>query len=279
MIDTHLHLWDPATIRRSWLAGVPELDRPFLLGDYQSMASTLGITAAVHVESDVNEAELDREMGEVAAVMDVSPLVRASVVGGRPGEPGFKAWLDHLGRCPGVVGLRRVFHGLDGVPGVFLTAGLVDDLVLLGERGLHFELCVRPDQLDAATALVDACPGTRFVLDHLGRPEVTSGVTPVWAEGLRRIAERGNVVAKLSGLIECSSGAEWTTETFRPFLDLAFERFGADRLVWGSNWPVCELGGSLERWVTATRSLLADQPEAVQAAVLEGNAKRIYRLG
>ncbi|NCF40828.1 MAG: amidohydrolase, partial [Planctomycetia bacterium] len=73
MIDTHLHLWDPATIRRSWLAAVPELDRPFLLGDYQSMASMLGITAAVHVESDVNEAELDREMGEVAAVMDVSP--------------------------------------------------------------------------------------------------------------------------------------------------------------------------------------------------------------
>jgi len=199
MIDTHLHLWDPATIQRSWLAGIPELDRPFLLGDYRSMAAAMGIAAAVHVESDVDEAELDREVREVATVMDASPMVRASVVGGRPGEPGFKAWLDRLGRCPGVVGLRRVFHGLGGDPGAFFTAGLVDDLVLLGERDLHFELCVRPDQLDTATALVDACPGTRFVLDHLGRPEVTSGVTPVWAEGLRRIADRGNVVAKLSG--------------------------------------------------------------------------------
>ena len=130
-----------------------------------------------------------------------------------------------------------------------------------------------------ATRLVDACPKTRFVLDHLGRPDVAAGVTTDWSEGLRAMADRENVIVKLSGLIECAGGIDWTVGTFRPFFELALDRFGPDRMLWGSNWPVCELGGSLERWVAATRSLLADHPDAVRAAVLHENARRVYRPG
>ncbi|MAH65060.1 MAG: amidohydrolase [Phycisphaerae bacterium] len=278
MIDTHLHLWDPATIPRAWLAGVPALDRTMSLEDYRVIAAKTGIVGAVQVESDVDDGCLERELDEAVAVLGTRSLVRASVVGGRPGHPGFDAWLDRVVRFPRVVGLRRVFHGLDGRPDAFLTTPLVDDLRRLGDRGLLFELCVRPDQLQAAIRLVDACPETEFVLDHLGRPEIAAGMTTDWTEGLRGIADRPNVVAKLSGLIECSAGGDWTVETFRPFVELALERFGADRLVWGGNWPVCELGGSLERWVSATRSLLADRSGAVREAVFEGNARRFYRL-
>ena len=278
MIDTHLHLWNPDTIPRAWLAGVPDLDRAMLLEDYRRVSASAGIEAAVHVETDVDDEGLERELDEVTAVMRVNPLVRAAVVGGRPGRPGFEIWLDGVAHLPGVVGLRRVFHGLDGEPEAFFTASLAEDLRRLGEHGLLFELCVRPDQLQTAIRLVDACPATNFVLDHLGRPDVATGVTTVWSDGLRRLADRKNVVAKLSGLIEGAAGTDWTTETFRPFFELALERFGPDRLVWGSNWPVCELGGSLERWVMATRSLLEGHSESVRNAVLEGNARRIYRL-
>lgn len=278
MIDTHLHLWNPDTIPRAWLAEVPDLDRAMLLKDYRLVSVRAGIESAVHVETDVDDEGLERELDEVAGVMRANPLVRAAVVGGRPGHPGFEIWLDGVAHLPGVVGLRRVFHGLDGEPEAFLTASLAEDLRRLGEHGLLFELCVRPDQLQAAIRLVDACPATSFVLDHLGRPDVAAGVTAVWSDGLRRLADRRNVVAKLSGLIECAAGADWTTETFRPFFELALERFGPDRLVWGSNWPVCELGGSLERWVAATRSLLEGHSESVRNAVLEANARRIYRL-
>ena len=278
MIDTHLHLWNPDTIPRAWLAGVPDLDRAMLLEDYRRVSASAGIEAAVHVETDVDDEGLERELDEVTAVMRVNPLVRAAVVGGRPGRPGFEIWLDGVAHLPGVVGLRRVFHGLDGEPEAFFTASLAEDLRRLGEQGLLFELCVRPDQLQTAIRLVDACPATNFVLDHLGRPDVATGVTTVWSDGLRRLADRKNVVAKLSGLIEGAAGTDWTTETFRPFFELALERFGPDRLVWGSNWPVCELGGSLERWVMATRSLLEGHSESVRNAVLEGNARRIYRL-
>ena len=278
MIDTHLHLWDPTTIRRTWLAAVPSLDRPFSIDDYRERADRLGIHTAVHVETDVDDGALGLEAEEVSSLMQSAAVLRASVVGGRPGESGFDGWLDSLGRYPGVVGLRRVLHGHDVEPGSFLHAAFVDDLVRLGERGLHFELCVRPDQLEAATRLADQCPNTRFVLDHLGRPEIAAGVTPIWSEGLARLADRSNVVAKLSGLIECSAGHDWTAEAFRPFFELALASFGPERLVWGSNWPVCELGGSLERWVAATHLLLAGHPEATRTAVLEGNARRVYRL-
>lgn len=278
MIDTHLHLWDPTTIRRAWLADVPSLDRSFSIDDYRELACGLGIETAVHVETDVNDSELDRELSEVMAVMEESSIVRAMVVGGRPGESGFEGWLDSIGRYPGLVGLRRVLHGPDVGAERLLHAAFVDDLNLLGERGLHFELCVRPDQLEAATRLVDRCPDTLFVLDHLGRPEIAAGVTPVWSEGLARLADRPHVVAKLSGLIECSAGHDWTAERFRPFFELALASFGPERVVWGSNWPVCELGGSLERWVAATHSLLADHSEATRTAVLEANARRVYRL-
>ena len=278
MIDTHLHRWNPDTIPRAWLAGVPDLDRAMLLEDYRLVSARAGIGTAVHVETDVDDEGLERELAEVATVMRGNPLVRAAVVGGRPGRPGFEAWLDGVAHLPGVVGLRRVFHGLDGEPEAFLTASLAEDLRRLGEQGLLFELCVRPDQLQTAIRLVDACPATNFVLDHLGRPDVAAGVTAAWSDGLGRLADRKNVVAKLSGLIECAAGADWNTETFRPFFELALGRFGPDRLVWGSNWPVCELGGSLERWVVATRSLLEGHSESVRNAVLEGNARRIYRL-
>jgi predicted TIM-barrel fold metal-dependent hydrolase len=278
MIDTHLHLWNPATIPRAWLAGVPALDRAMTLEDYRAIASKTGIEAAVQVESDVDDGNLERELEEAVAVLGTRSLVRASVVGGRPGHPGFEAWLDRVIRSSGVVGVRRVFHGLGGEPDAFVTTPLIDDLRRLGARDLLFELCIRPDQLQAAIRLVDACPETEFVLDHLGRPEIAAGVTTDWSEGMRRIADRPNVVAKLSGLIECSAGREWTVETFRPFVELAVDRFGADRLVWGGNWPVCELGGSLERWVSATRSLLADRSAVFREAVYEVNARRIYRL-
>ena len=278
MIDTHLHLWDPDTIPRSWLAGVPELDRAMGLEAYRVVAAACGIEAAIHVETDVDDTGLDLEVDEVAAVMGRSSLVRAAVVGGRPGHPGFEAWLDGVGHLPGVIGLRRVFHGFGGDPGAFLTPRLIDDLRLLGDQGLLFELCVRPDQLESAIRLVDACPATDFVLDHLGRPEIAAGVTASWSDGMTRIADRENVVGKLSGLIECAAGHDWTVETFRPFFEVALDRFGPDRLVWGSNWPVCELGGSLKRWVAATRSLLEHHAEPVRTAVFEGNARRIYRL-
>ncbi len=279
MIDTHLHLWNPATIRRAWLADVPELDRPFTLEDYQAVASRVGIDAAIHVETDVEPQEAGRELEEVTAAMKPPSIVRAAVVGGRPGQAGFDGWLERIADRLDVVGLRRVLHGPDQVSAAMLEPAVVADLRLLGARGLHFELCVRPDQLAVATRLVDACPKTRFVLDHLGRPDVAAGVTTDWSEGVRAMADRENVIAKLSGLIECAGGIDWTVETFRPFFELALDRFGPDRMLWGSNWPVCELGGSLERWVAATRSLLADHPEAVRAAVFHENARRVYRPG
>ncbi|MCP4496637.1 MAG: amidohydrolase, partial [Phycisphaeraceae bacterium] len=97
MIDTHLHLWDPDTIPRSWLAGVPELDRAMGLEAYRVVAAACGIEAAIHVETDVDDTGLDLEVDEVTAVMGRSTLVRAAGVGGRPGHPGFEAWLDGVG--------------------------------------------------------------------------------------------------------------------------------------------------------------------------------------
>ncbi len=277
MIDTHLHLWDPRTIPRSWLRDAPSLDRRFDLAAYGREASSLGIDAAIHIETDVDEGGFERELEEIDAIRVDGSLVRAMVVGGRPGHPGFPGWAEAAASRPGVVGIRRVFHGC-AVGACWSTESLAGDLRLLGEHDLLFELCVRPDQLDAASRLVEDCPNTTFVLDHLGRPEIRKGVTPGWLEGIRRMAGLENVVVKLSGLIECAGGGDWSAADFRPFFEAVLDRFEADRIVWGSNWPVCTLGGSIEGWVETTKAMLADHPRHVREAVLEGNARRIYRL-
>ncbi len=278
IVDTHVHVWDPVRIPRAWLADVPTLDRRCSIEEYEAEATASGIDRGVYVETAVDEPFLGAELEGVMALLDGDSLIESAVVGGRPGRPGFGEWMQRVAGDPRISGVRCVLHPEGESASALVDPEFIADLRRLGEHELHFELCIRPDQLAAAADLLAACPGTRFVLDHLGRPRVASGLDDAWSEALKRLSEFESIDVKLSALVECSEGADWTAATFEPFLRAAVDAFGPSRTIWGGNWPVCSMNGSLARWVAATRGFLASYPPEDRAAILSGTAKRVYRL-
>ena len=282
VIDAHLHAWDPERLRMPWLGGMPELDRRLALEEWDR---DLGehrnrFAAAVFVETDVDDGEEEGELEWIASLLGDPGRVVAAVAGWRPmgSLVDVTRRLDAIAEIPEVVGLRHVLHPSGVSAAGLLDPGHVAAVRLAGERGLLVELCVRPDQLSAAAILVGLAPDTDFVLDHLGRPRTDRPLEEGWCDDLGRLADHPRLVAKISALIECARGASWTAATFEPFVSAAIERFGCERLLWGSNWPVCRVGGSLLEWLAASDRMLGERSTEERDAIFGGNARRVYRL-
>ncbi|MBN9244313.1 MAG: amidohydrolase [Mesorhizobium sp.] len=277
IVDTHLHLIDKTALRYPWLAGVPALDRDFSQEEYALEARRAGIEAALFMEVDVDAADIAAELAYVEGLAKApGSLVRGAIVSCRPEEAGFAAWLETVRKSAFVKGFRRVLHV---VPDDVCERPLFRENVRrIAGSGLTFDLCVLPRQMKQAMALVDAAPDVRFVLDHCGVPDIKGDARHPWKEQIAEMAKRPNVAGKISGVVAYADPGTWTVETLRPYVEHTIESFGWDRVVWGSDWPVCTLGGGLLGWVAATHALLEGTSETERTKLLSGNAKRLWRL-
>lgn len=275
LFDTHLHLVDRARLRYPWLAGAPALDRDWSYDDYHATARRLGITDVLHMEVDVAEADIDAETAFVAGLMArPGSLMRGAISAARPEGAGFAAWLERADRRV-IRGLRRVLHV---VPDELSQTPLFrENLRRLGPAGLPFDLCVLARQLPLAAALADAAPDTLFVLDHCGVPDIAGEAFESWARDLANLARRPNVSIKISG-ITAYTGGSWTLDGLRPWIEHVIACFGWDRVVWGSDSPVCTLASSLPEWVAATRAFFAEVSCDERAALFHRNARRIWAI-
>jgi predicted TIM-barrel fold metal-dependent hydrolase len=276
LVDTHLHLWDPALIPCSWCAGIPALDRSFGLDDYARAAAGTGITKAVFVECDVDDPHQLAEARRIEAIAAAHPLVAGIVASGRPESADFPAHLDALAALPHVRGLRRVLHVVRD--DLCLEPRFAANVRRLGPLGLTFDLCARPHQLPAVLRLVEACPEVTFILDHCGLPDLRGGDAGPWRAALARLAAHPRLHCKVSGLVTQADPARGTAADLRPWFGEVVAAFGPRRIVWGGDWPVCTLASPLSRWVDATRELAADLAPADQARFLHLNAESLYRV-
>jgi len=273
IIDTHLHLIDQERLRYPWLAEVPALNRSFPLQEYWAQARDLGIASALHMEVDV--AEADQE-AETAFVTGLGAPVTAAIASCRPEHEDFAATLDRIAANPAVRGLRRILH--TSPDALALQPLFAENLRRLSAHNLSFDLCVLARQLPIAAELAQSCPDVRFVLDHCGVPDIAGRAVDPWRAGITRMAALPNVVCKISGVV-AYAGADWTTEDLRPYVEHCIQSFGWDRVVWGSDWPVCTLTADLTRWVRASEALLAGCSDSELDRLFSLNARRIYRLG
>lgn len=277
ILDTHLHVIDRGRLAYPWLAGVPALDYDFSYDLYAREARRIGITDVLHMEVDVAEGDIGREIdmvAELAARPDA--LVRGAIAACRPESPEFPAFLEAARANPVVKGFRRVLHVVPD--DVSEGAVFRDNIARLAGTGLPFDVVVRADQIPKAIALADAAPNVQFVLDHCGVPAVKDRAEHPWREHVAEIARRPNVAAKISGVIAYADPAGWTLADLRPFVEHVIGAFGWHRVVWGSDWPVVTLGGTLSTWVAATHALIAGCSEHERTALLHRNARRIWNL-
>ena len=278
VIDTHQHLWDPETLRYSWMDGFPAIRRRAMMEEYREATAGLGIVETVYVDTDVDEVDQEREIATIFGLADDPANRIGGIVAGAKLEKA--GALDHLERWakhPKLKGIRRVLHtqpdDLSQQPQFW------ENLQAVGERGWSFDLCVLPRQLPRATELAGKFPEVSFILDHCGVPDIKAGALEPWRTNLRELAQRPNVACKVSGLVAYADPEKWTVQDLQPFFAEALEGFGWDRVMWGGDWPVCTLSASLKAWLEAARKLTEGATAEQRRQFFEGNARRIYRLG
>jgi len=282
-IDTHLHLLYPERLRYDWAAGIPALNKAFHWADYWARAEPQGITQALHMEVDVPAEQIDAEIAlidELAACYPIAGMIAAA----RPESAEFAAWLDERAGHPRLRGLRRVLHTM---PDALSQDELfVRNVQRLGEHKLTFDLCVQARQLPLARRLAQRCPEVQFVLDHCGVPDVAGQGLDPWRQHISELASLPNVACKISGVIAYGDPAHWlrgdingVCRDLRPFVEHCIESFGWQRVVWGSDFPVCNLTRSLTDWMAVTQALLVACSNTELDALAHDNARRIYRLG
>ncbi|MEP6652050.1 MAG: amidohydrolase [Myxococcales bacterium] len=273
IVDTHLHLVYRDKFSYPWLSGVPPLDKQWTVESYFTEAEKLGIETALHVEVDVSEQEM---ADETRFVLDgLHPRIGGAIAAARPEHVDFPNQLDQLVAMPGVKGVRRILHTEPDE----LSQGelFVSNVRRLSAHGLTFDLCVRADQLPVGRLLAARCPDVTFIMDHCGVPDVAGQALDPWRENIKRIAELPNVNAKISGVVAYAK-PDWTVDDLRPFVEHVIQTFGWDRVMWGSDHPVCTLTANLNRWVEATHAIIAGASKEQKAALLHRNAECIYRM-
>jgi L-fuconolactonase len=188
-----------------------------------------------------------------------------------------RSQLESFAQNPKLIGIRHIVQS-EPDDRFLLQPDFLRGISMLGKFDLAFDILIYPKHLLVAAEFVRRFPGQRFVLDHLAKPPIKSGEIDSWALGIRELASLPNVFCKLSGLVTEADWRQWTPEHFLPYLDTAFECFGPERLMIGSDWPVCTVAASYSQAVDIVKNYVSNFPAEVRKAVLGGNAERFWKL-
>ena len=273
-IDAHLHVWSLARGDYGWLTPALEaIYRDFSLADVKPLREGAGIATTVLVQAAPTLAETQYLLkvakdsaGVVKGVVGWVDLTAADAI----------PTLTRLARNPLLKSIRPMLQDLAD-PAWILRDDVGKALAALPRLGLRFDALVKPAQLPSLLPMLDRHPNLAVVIDHAAKPDIANRMWEPWASTMRAAAAHPRVRCKLSGLAT-EAGPHWTIDTLRPYFDFLFECFGAQRLMWGSDWPVVNLAGSYQRWFAATVALMAGLTPQDRAAIMGGTARKFYGL-
>jgi L-fuconolactonase len=274
IVDSHVHLWDPAQFRYAWLDELPALNRSFKPAYFNRESADVG--KFIFVECGCEPAQSLAEVDWVSNLAKDEPRLKGIVAHAslERGEEA-RSELEMLASRSLVKGIRRNLQS-EPEPEFCLRPKFLAGVRLLAEFGFTFDLCLRHEQLPAATELARRVPEVTFVLDHLGKPDVRNKRFQPWANDLNALAALSNVVAKVSGLTTEADWRNWQSADLKPYFNHGLESFGPQRLMFGSDWPVMTLATDYQRWIEAVRKQLPLSKEEDWIQLFRSNAERIY---
>ncbi len=275
IVDAHHHLWDPSQRNYPWMtAEVAPIRRAFSAADLQAtlppdVVQTVVVQAVSALEESASLLKIAAQTPRIAGVVgwiDLTADAARQIAQLRAGEGGEK-----------LVGIRHQVQDEDD-PQWLLRDDVQAGLRAVGNAGLTYDLLVRPRELDAACETVRRFPALRFVLDHGAKPDIADAAREPWESGVAQLAAVPNVACKLSGLVTEARWDGWTPAQILPYARYLIDAFGAQRLLFGSDWPVCLLAASYEQVLDLARAACLRLSPPQRYSVFAGNARRFYRL-
>ena len=278
LLDTHQHLVYRDIASYGWTKDIPPLAKDnFILEDYKNLTEGFGIDGTLFMETGVDDSDYKKEIKFVKSLANNSDNNLIGLISSiRPEtEEGFEEWLNATTEM-GVVGYRRILHVMPDETSqneIFRR-----NVRKIGDVGKTFDICFLPTQLSVAKELAQACENTSMILNHCGVPSIANDGLDPWRQDIEALSQIPNVTCKLSGLMAYCAPGTSSFETIEPYVDHVLKCFGPSRIVWGSDWPVVNLGKGLPEWITVTRKILDKLSTDEANAIANGTAQTVYKV-
>lgn len=273
-IDAHQHFWKFDPVRDSWITDeMAVIQRDFLPDDLQPLLAENGLDACVVVQSVQSEAENTFQL-ENAAKHD---FIKGVVGWVDLQAENVEESLSYYSQFPKMKGFRHVLQG-EADRAFMLRPAFKRGISKLKQFGYTYDILVFPDQLRYTSEFIGAFPGQLFVIDHLAKPQIKNKNIKDWKKGIVAVAEHENVYCKISGMVTEADWEHWKNEDFIPYLEVVVEAFGPKRIMFGSDWPVCQVAASYHQVVALVKDYFSSFTLNEQALLFGENASSFYRL-
>ena len=273
-IDAHQHFWRFDSVRDSWIDDSMKLiQRDFLPPDIEPLLRQNGFTGCVVVQSDQSATENDFQLANA----DQHDFIKGVVGWVDLQAENVEERLDYYSQFKKLKGFRHVLQS-DPKRDLMLQPSFKQGISLLSKYGFTYDLLIFPDQLKYATELVKQFPDQPFVLDHIAKPSIKSGDVEAWKYDIIKLAGNRNVYCKISGMVTEADWQHWKQEDFKPYLDVVVNAFGVERVMFGSDWPVCLVAASYHKVFTIVQQYFSSFTKNEQGKFFGGNASWFYNL-
>lgn len=272
-IDSHQHFWNYDPKRQGWInEEMMRIRRNFTPGDLYPLLQETKLDGCIAVQADESLRETD-------FLLDLSnqhDWILGVVGWADLGKDDLDQVLDQYASQEKLVGFREVLQSKD--PRYMLREEFVRGIQKLKERGLAYDLLLFPQHLEAALDLVKKCPEQRMVIDHLAKPLIKDGEWKEWKKRIALLAERELIYCKISGMITEADWKKWKTEDLLPYLEIVLELFGPDRLMYGSDWPVCLVAGEYEQVYRVVEDFTDQLSPSERDRIMGETAAEFYKI-
>jgi len=273
IIDAHQHFWKYDPVIYDWITEeMSVIRKDFLPNDLAEVLKADKIDACISVQANQTEAETEW----LIQMADENDFI-AAVVGWVDLRDEFiEERLRYFKHYTKLKGFRHVLQGEE--PSFMLQKDFLHGISKLNQYGFTYDILIFPHHLEAALQLVQKFPDQRFVIDHIAKPSIKDGKIDEWKAGIEKISKQQNVYCKLSGIVTEADWKNWTKESLTPYIDFVVNCFGTDRIMFGSDWPVCLVASSYTNWLNVIKEYFASYTKEEQEKIFSKNAIRFYNL-
>ena len=273
-IDAHQHFWKFDPVRDSWINDeMKKIRKDFFPQDLQPLLEENGFDGCVAVQSDQSEEENHFHLG----LADQFSFIKGIVGWVDLRSETIEERLQHYSRFKKLKGFRHVLQG-EPKRDLMLEPAFMKGISLLDQYHFTYDILIFKDQLSYIPKLVSAFPHQPFVIDHLAKPDIKNGEVDQWKKDIKAVAQFDNVYCKLSGMVTEADWKSWTPDQFEPYIETVVEAFGVNRILFGSDWPVCLVAASYKEVIAIIKDYFSSYSQAEQDRIFGLNAIEFYRL-